>query len=114
MEIFTQNFHSYSIMKLHGEIDLYNVDELKNEFNSLMAKKIYNIGIDLSDVAYIDSSGLGAFLSVIKEIRNNDGKMLLFNLSESVRKILNLTRLTSFFDISESAEQIEHVFEGSV
>lgn len=106
MEIAVQNLPEYSVLKISGEIDLYNVDDLKKEFSHLLDKNVYKIGVDLGEVSYIDSSGLGAFLSIIKEIKKNKGKLLLFNLSQSVQTIMNLTRLSSFFDIAETVDGI--------
>ena len=105
MEIKSHHFAKHSVMRLSGEIDLFNVEELKREFRIFQTTGIKNIGIDLLDVSYIDSSGLGVLISIMTELKKNGGKLLLFNLSESVKTVLKLTKLSAFFCIADQEEE---------
>ncbi len=63
-----------------------------------------NIALDLSDVDFIDSSGLGAMISALKTI-GNDGNLVLFGLKETVKSLFRLTRMDRIFKIVESEDE---------
>ena len=58
------------ILDISGEIDLYNAPEIKDIINKLIEQKRYNVVINLKDVTYIDSSGIGALISSLSNLKN--------------------------------------------
>ncbi len=69
--------------------------------------------IDLGQVDFVDSSGLGALISALKVLRAADGDLKLANLTEQVRSVLEITRLLRVFDAYETAEEALRSFEES-
>ena len=63
------------------------------------------MAINLSEVKYIDSSGIASLLEVLKEARNSEKRLVLFGLTGAVLQVLQLTRLTGVFEIRETEEQ---------
>ncbi|MHC4471580.1 MAG: STAS domain-containing protein [Planctomycetota bacterium] len=63
-----------------------------------------NIVVDLGNVEFIDSSGLGALISTLKVLRANDGDLKLANLPQRVRSVLEITRLLRVFEAYPTAE----------
>jgi len=76
----------------------------KAHMDRCLAQEQRNIILDLSNVDFIDSSGLGAMVSVLKRL-GGDGTMVLTGINEKTKKIFELTRMDRVFDIQESPEQ---------
>ena len=97
---------------LSGEIDLYNASELK----SLMLGRIEggdrNFIVHLAQVAYIDSTGIGALLGILGDLKKKNGRLKLAELSPGVNKVFQLTRLTSFFEIYETEQAAAEALDG--
>jgi len=58
--------------------------------------------INLEKVSYIDSSGIGALISSLSNLKKYQGGLKIINVYASVKKVFELTKLTSFFEIYES------------
>ncbi len=97
--------NEYLLVKIIGEVDVYTSIDLKKELNKLVEAEKNKLIIDLIKVNYMDSSGLGVLVALLKEIKKNGGELKLVNLPVSVKKIFDLTRLTKFFDIYESLDE---------
>jgi len=61
--------------------------------------------IDFTSTGYIDSSGLGALVSLSKKLRDAGGDLRLAGLNEDLRTLFELTKLDTLFSIADSAEQ---------
>lgn len=61
--------------------------------------------IDLSDIRYINSSGIGVLITMLTKFRNRGGDVVLINPSKTVDKLLTITKLKSIFTISDSVEE---------
>jgi len=102
----------YSILKLQEEkLDSPLSPALKSEFVTLNAEGIKNIIIDLSDVKYVDSSGLSALL-VGNRIYNEDGGIfILAALNDHVLKLIKISQLNNVLNLLPTvAEAIDAVF----
>jgi anti-sigma B factor antagonist len=71
----------------------------------MIEKKIENFIINLNDVEYIDSSGIGALIYITSTIRKMNLRMAIANVRGSVKKVIELTKLTSFFPIVATLEE---------
>ncbi len=97
MEISSRENSGVIILDVNGEIDLYNAPEIKDLIAKYIEEKSYNIIINLDRVSYIDSSGIGALISSLTNLKKYQGGLKIINVSGPVRKIFELTKLTSFF-----------------
>lgn len=98
------------ILVIIGEIDLYNAPEIKDIISKLIEERIYNVIIDLEKVSYIDSSGIGALISSLSNLKKYQGGLKIINVYASVKKVFELTKLTSFFEIYESEDDAVSAF----
>ncbi len=80
-------------------LDAHNANDLKAELLALFDQGKKNILIDLQDVRFIDSSGLGALVSGFKNAITNQGSLKLASLQPQVKSMFELTRLHRVFDI---------------
>jgi len=102
MEIKTEKTNGAVILRVHGEIDLYNAPILKEEMEINREAGETKFVINLDQVTYIDSSGIGAFISARKNLQKAGGELVLSCVHGTVRDVLVLTKLISFFQIFET------------
>ena len=102
MEISQREKDGITILDIQGEIDLYNAPEIKDIIQKLIEAQKYNVIINLEKVSYIDSSGIGALISSMSNLKKYQGGLKIINVYASVKKVFELTKLTSFFEIYES------------
>lgn len=84
---------------LIGSPDTQQLIELVN--NSINETKLL-CAVDLSQVRFINSSGIGVLVSLLTKFRNRGGEMVLINPSDQIRKLLIITKLNNIFTITET------------
>ena len=89
------------VVRTSGDLDLAAVEEFIEVGRAVMSR-CAAIELDLGDVTFIDSSGLGALVRLRKEAEAGNVPMHLTRVSESTSRLLELTGLTGVFDISAS------------
>jgi len=95
--------NEYTHIIVHGEIDLYNANELKEKVHlSTDRAASQNLIIDLKDVDYIDSTGLGIMIGIKRRTTENGGKLVLVLYSERINKLFEITGLNKIFMIARS------------
>lgn len=99
MEIKEQERNGIIILDIIGEIDLYNAPDIKNHVLKKIESQKYNLVINMQEVSYIDSSGIGALISSLSNLKKYQGSLKITNIHDSVKKVFELTKLTSFFEI---------------
>ncbi|HHW70158.1 MAG TPA: STAS domain-containing protein [Clostridiales bacterium] len=95
---FDDSSNSWQV-KLEGEIDIYNAPELKEALTNLIDEKQGDIIIDCEDLKYIDSTGLGVLISILKKVKEYDGVIKITNLKPYINKIFTITGLDKIFII---------------
>ena len=63
--------------------------------------------VDISGLRYINSSGIGVLITMLTKFRNKGGDLYLLKPSESVQKLLVITKLNSIFQIIQSVEEVQ-------
>lgn len=102
MEITKRANGNITTLDINGEIDLYNAPEIKDIISKLIEEQKYYVIINLEKVSYIDSSGIGALISSLSNLKKYQGGLKIIHVAGSVRKVFELTKLTSFFDIFDN------------
>ena len=104
--------HSYTILDnililtLKGDlIGENNGPELVNVVNDQLHDHVNRCAVDLSDVRYMNSSGIGVLITLLTKFRNQEGEMVLVKPSEKIEKLLLITKLNNIFSIAESQEE---------
>ena len=104
MDITVTEKSNVSMLTLSGKLDLANAAKLKDTVKSLLGQQKNQIHLDLKEVDFINSSGLGAMVSLMKEIRMHKGRLTLSNLAPYVNEIFEITQLSHVFEIFATAE----------
>ncbi len=97
------------VLKIQERLDSSNVENLKSHAAKLIGSGTDGLILDFSETKFIDSIGLGALVSILKQTAQNDTKVVLCSLSSQVRQIFELTRLYRLFDIFDSIEDAKEV-----
>ncbi len=104
LEIDKQN--DWTILHLlEPRLDAHNSGELKDRILKLLESGDKQLVIDLSEVRFIDSSGLGALLSGYKNANLHHGSLVLAGPQSRVKSMFELTRLNQVFDIYASVAE---------
>ena len=74
---------------------------LRDTLKEIVGKGQKNILLNLGDVSYIDSSGIGELVSGFTTVTNAGGKLKLLNLNKRVKDLLQITKLYTVFDVYE-------------
>jgi anti-sigma B factor antagonist len=86
-------------------LDANNSEELKTELHRLFENNTKNLIIDLKEVLFIDSSGLGVLVSGYKNASTLHGSLKLSSLQSQVKSMFELTRLHRVFDIFTTVDE---------
>ncbi|MDQ1143601.1 anti-sigma B factor antagonist [Bacillus sp. SORGH_AS 510] len=90
------------IVSISGEIDAFTAPKLREEIMPLAEKENQTIIISLKDVSYLDSTGLGVFVGLFKQLKKNDGEMKLVDLSDRLKRLFEITGLSNIMTISSN------------
>lgn len=92
------------ILTLSGEIEMYNIGPVKAEVQKLIEEKKIRLVLNMQDVPFIDSTGIGMVLLFQKNLKDAGGGLKLVKLSPSVEQVFRLTRLIKIVEIFDSDE----------
>ncbi len=102
MKLTTRQVDGVTILDLSGRITLGEGSvQLRDAIRDLLAKGQKLILLNLADVNYIDSSGIGELVSAYTTVRNQGGELKLLNLTKKVHDLLQITKLYTVFDVKD-------------
>ncbi len=103
MNLMTEIIGENVVIHINEErLDAHNSGDLKLEFQKLFESGSQNLLVDLKDVRFIDSSGLGALVSGFKNATSSHGTLRLASLQPQVKSMFELTRLHRVFEIFQT------------
>lgn len=89
------------VVYLSGDLDINTVRQFQDEVLKNYSQVDKDFVFDLKDLDYIDSTGLGAIITVYKEVNDKGNKLKVINAKKNVRKLFFITELDSLFEIGE-------------
>jgi len=89
----------WHVVRPSGPIDASTCGELRTTLDSLVQEGVLQLEVDLSDVTFIDSSGLGTLVGMFKTLRVGGGDLRLRGLTQTVKRVFQLTHLDRVFQI---------------
>lgn len=102
MKVSTRQVDGVTILDLSGRITLGEGSvTLRDAIRDLINKGEKKILLNLADISYIDSSGLGELVSAYTSVKNAGGELKLLNLTKKANDLLQITKLYTVFDIKD-------------
>ena len=103
MEIAERLLENVMVLDLKGRLTIGEGDELLREtVDNVMQKGHRNLLLNLADVPYVDSAGLGEIVRTYTSVGRQGGKLKLVNLTKRITDLLTITKLLTVFETYES------------
>ena len=93
-----------NVLPLEGEIDLHVSPQISGSLKNIIKKQPARVVVDLSQVTYIDSSGLAVLIEGMQGVEEYGGKFAIAGMQETVRSIFEIARLDQVFRIFPDVE----------
>ncbi|MCV2394906.1 STAS domain-containing protein [Actinotalea sp. M2MS4P-6] len=94
-----------TVIDVKGEIDVYTAPVLREEISNLVDAEHTTIVVDLTQVSFMDSTGLGVLVGALKKVRTLGGDLSLVINEEKILKVFRITALTQVFSIHPTLEE---------
>ncbi|OPL07461.1 MAG: hypothetical protein AVO33_04885 [delta proteobacterium ML8_F1] len=95
------------VVNLIGDLDINSSVTLKDRLNDILDQKESDIEFHISELAYIDSTGLGVMISLLNRLDKNENAMVINDPQENVYKIFKITGLNKVITIRKEGERID-------
>jgi anti-sigma B factor antagonist len=104
MKITRENHPPAAVFVVEGQVDMHTSPDLRTQLRGALQEKATPVVVDLTSVAFIDSSGLATLIEALQATNKYGGRLRLCGLSSSVQNLFRLSNLTSIFDIRAKRE----------
>ncbi|MCP4705555.1 MAG: STAS domain-containing protein [candidate division Zixibacteria bacterium] len=111
MELIRRDEDMVVVLSLAGRLDLANGNKLKDEIKGVLDSGKTSIHLCMKDLEFVNSSGLGAMVSIMKEIRLQRGRLTLSDMADYVREVFDITQLSHIFEIFPTEEEALHSYQ---
>ena len=106
MQIEEREAGNVVILDLAGKLTIGEGDELlKDKINSILHQGHKNLLLNLAEVPYVDSAGLGQMVSTLHTVNRQGGKLKLLNLTRRIEDLLSITKLLTVFDAFDNEQE---------
>lgn len=106
MKISARRMETSTILDVSGNIDMSNSPEVRKALlTEIRQKGVSRVLLNLTGVAYIDSSGVASLVEGLKASRDAGSRFVLFGLNDSAREVLKISRLLKLFEVYDTETQ---------
>ena len=110
-EVSRSDFDNVTALHLSGFLDAHTVPVFEESIQNLLKENVFNIIVNMQNLDYISSAGLGVFMGFIEEIREHGGDIKLSNLSAKVYKVFDLLGFPALFEIFDDENDAKSQFK---
>lgn len=89
------------LIELIGDLDIYNNKKFKEKLADIYEDLDKDLVVDCSRLEYIDSTGLGSFISLLKLTRDEEKEITVKNLKKNIKKVFKITDLDKLFNLGD-------------
>lgn len=104
VHVSTEDVGARTVVRVAGEIDVASADRLRERVAELLSAGRVDLVVDLTAVTFMDSTGLGLLVGVLKRVRLAGGRLDLVVDSERLLKVFRITGLTQVFTIHDTLD----------
>jgi anti-sigma B factor antagonist len=113
MEIAKKQIDGFDCYSITGEFDIYNALKAKKFIENDITNGLTTIILDMCKVEYIDSTGIGVIIGIMKKLKNINGELILLNLPEPIFLLFEKTNLLLFFQIAKNTSDIPPLLDST-
>jgi anti-sigma B factor antagonist len=95
----------WSVLHVGGEVDLFTAPKVKEQILDLLNAGTTNLVVDLEQVTFMDSTGIGVLIGALRRLREREGALALVCPQGPVLRVLEVTGLHKVFDIFDSVDK---------
>ena len=99
----TENNEEY-LVSVKDELDVYTAPELKQVFEPISSSGEHNLVVDLSELNYMDSTGLGIFVGTLKDLNKNNKELHVLGVNDRIMKLFEITGLRDLMYVNKRSE----------
>jgi anti-sigma B factor antagonist len=96
----------WSVVAVSGEVDVATAPRLREQLIELVNHGRHHIVVDLTDVEFLDSTGLGVLVGALKRVRTNNGELALVCSEPRILKVFEITGLTKVFPMHRTLADV--------
>jgi anti-sigma B factor antagonist len=104
MNVVREDHSGAALFIVQGQVDMHTSPTLRGHLRKALEGRARSVVVDLSGVAFIDSSGLATLIETLQTVSKYGGRLQLVGLSPAVTNLFRLSNLTSIFDIKASRD----------
>lgn len=104
LNIETQKHDDYYEIKVGGELDVYTVPDLEKVLTPIKQEGTHDVHVNLANVSYMDSTGLGLFVGTLKALNQNDKELYIIGASDRIGRLFEITGLSDLMHVNEGTE----------
>jgi anti-sigma B factor antagonist len=101
--------NGWTVVHVAGDIDVYSAPTLRTRLNEVTEGGVDQLVVDLAEVGFVDSTGLGSLIGVFKSLRSHNGEMRLAAARPNVARVIEITGLDKVFpnhgSVAEATEE---------
>lgn len=105
MKVKVEEKRGATVIRCEGSLDANTVSDFKKETLQLLNSGSVKIIIDGSKLDFVDSMGLGSLISLLRKVKQQDGDVMIANLTDDVKTIFEITRLHKLFRVFDNIEE---------
>lgn len=106
LKMSTREVHGIVIIDLSGQLTLGEASAaIRDEVRDQTSQGIHKILLNLGDISYIDSAGLGELTAAYTSVKNRGGELKLLNLTKRVHDLMQITKLYTVFDVHDDEKK---------
>ena len=100
MEVTARSIGKTVIVDVKGKVDLFSSPKMRSAIlEAIQGKGTAQVAVNLSEVTYVDSSGIATLVEALQLARSKNCRFVIFGLRQAAREVLELARLDKIFDI---------------
>ncbi len=112
LKITKEKFKDVTILKLDGKLVIGDeVEQFRKAVSETLKEGNHKIVIDLSNLSYMDSTGLGELVRAYTTVKKANGELKLASLTEKVKDLMFMTKLLTIFENYDTVEEAAGSFE---
>jgi anti-sigma B factor antagonist len=110
-----RKYGNISILDLQGDVDTYTCGKLSSAFLDLLERGEAHVVVNMAEVGYIDSSGLGTLVGGLRRTRERNGTLAILQASPHILKVFNITGLSKVFQVfSDEVDAVRSLNDGQL